>query len=270
MLEKLSTGDVMTFNSCNSLKLVTKFDPNGYYRFLSLHPGDSLTRVKRAVRKLTFELHPDGLRGRFDSRVWEFLQASKTTLLNPVTKEEYDRTNPGPYLDGYMVARYEAQLRESGVTSFDTRNKGEGKESSPKNYKEEVQDYPLCDDDSVIDTVEEEDSQSRLRTLQCSIQRWYNVLRVERPYLVFVGDTTTSYDEGGVDVYVLRGSESDETLALLVSRVVVGQGSLGWLVYCSLISGSEVSLSAYGERAFHISSTPTRGRVRYSSRNSLP
>jgi len=68
-------------------------DPNGYYRFLKLHPGASDRDIKKSIRTSYKQYHPEG---------WEpneglFIRTKEVAevLLNPRLKVIYDSTPPG-------------------------------------------------------------------------------------------------------------------------------------------------------------------------------
>lgn len=80
-------------------------DPHGYYREIGVRPDASERQIRSAVRDLFYRLHPDTGSGEVDrlARVKNVAEV----LLNPASRELYNRTPPGRRL---LDAVYAAEL----------------------------------------------------------------------------------------------------------------------------------------------------------------
>lgn len=96
------------YPSCNTeLALLppnTK-DPHGYYREIGVDPGASHDQIRAAVRRLLRQHHPDT--GDGDTERFNRIRNIALVLLDPISREKYNRTPPGMRL---MDAVYEAEL----------------------------------------------------------------------------------------------------------------------------------------------------------------
>jgi hypothetical protein len=86
-------------------------DPHGYYEELGVDPGASREEIKRAVRKLYVQLHPD-LSEDADPERLQRVKDIADVLLDPVKRVKYDRTPKGERL---MDKVYAEELRKSGL-----------------------------------------------------------------------------------------------------------------------------------------------------------
>lgn len=80
-------------------------DPHGYYVELGVDPGIGAGDLKRRVRLLLRQLHPDT--GSGDAKRFQLIRNIGKVLLDPIAREKYNRTPKGMRL---MDAVYEAEL----------------------------------------------------------------------------------------------------------------------------------------------------------------
>lgn len=82
-------------------------DVNGYYRLLGLPASRGVTdlRVRRAIRALQYELHPD--RGEYDPTLWQALEAAAGVLKDPRKRAVYDGLVPPlRWVDAAVLAEW--------------------------------------------------------------------------------------------------------------------------------------------------------------------